>query len=226
VQPFRRFGREHIKDVDYWDGLAECYHQGLTRNVGVSNYGPTLLERAHAHLAAKGVPLSSNQINFSLLYRKKGSQATVDRCLELGVTPLAYYPLAMGVLSGKWDASNLPPDRGLHPYLIGDQGRGIPKGGVQPLVDTLRAVAEQRGCTPAQVSLNWVLCKGAVAIAGASRPEHISSNAGALGWRLDESEVALLEAAADACGFDFEGSGLKTSDSKFVGYGFEKWALD
>ena len=49
------------------DGLAECYHSGIAKNVGVSNYGPTLLERAHEHLAKRGVPLASNQIHLNLL---------------------------------------------------------------------------------------------------------------------------------------------------------------
>ena len=77
-------------------GLARCYHEGLAQNVGVSNYGPTLLRRAHAALAERGVPLASNQIHFNLLYRRQGSLATVEACNELGVACLAYYPLAMG----------------------------------------------------------------------------------------------------------------------------------
>jgi len=226
VQPFRRFGYVDVKDEAYWDGLAECVRLGLARNVGVSNYGPTLLRRAHAHLERLGVPLASNQINFSLLYRAQGSQATVGACAELGVAPLAYYPLAMGVLTARWDASSLPADAGLRAYIVGDPRRGIPPAGAMPLIGALREVAAVRGCTPAQVALNWVMCKGAIPIVGASRPEHVDANLGALGWRLDAAEVALLEAAADACGFEFAGSGLKTSDSKFVGYGFERWTLD
>ena len=74
-------------DAAYW-GLAECYHSGLVKNVGVSNYGPTLLARAHAHLAARGVPLASNQFHYSLLARHRGEQATVDACRALGVALL------------------------------------------------------------------------------------------------------------------------------------------
>jgi pyridoxine 4-dehydrogenase len=78
--------------------------------VGVSNYGPTLLRRCHARLAAQGVPLASNQINYSLLYRGSsddlahgvGPQATVDAGQALGVKTLAYMPLAMGLLTGKY----------------------------------------------------------------------------------------------------------------------------
>jgi pyridoxine 4-dehydrogenase len=101
IQPFARFGKTEVKDEIYWDGLIECYKRGLVKNVGVSNYGPTMLARAQEHLAREGVPLASNQIAFNLLTRRQGSQATVDAGNALGIKTLAYYPLAMGLLTGK-----------------------------------------------------------------------------------------------------------------------------
>lgn len=77
-----------------------------------------------------------------------------------------------------------------------------------------------------QVALNWIICKGAIPIPGASTTKHVDDNLGALGWRLTAAEQAMLEAAADALPFDFQGAGFQTTDSKFVGYGFEKWRLD
>ena len=62
IQPFSGVGVADVKDELYWDGLAECYLSGLVKNVGVSNYGPTLLARAQEHLARRGVPLASNQV--------------------------------------------------------------------------------------------------------------------------------------------------------------------
>jgi pyridoxine 4-dehydrogenase len=84
IQPFAVLGIENRREEEHWDGLAECYHSGLAKNVGVSNYGPTLLKRAHEHLAKRGVPLASNQIHFSLLYRQQGAERTVETCKELG----------------------------------------------------------------------------------------------------------------------------------------------
>ena len=81
------------------------------------------------------------------------------------------------------------------------------------------------GKTPAQVSLNWIICKGAIPIPGASSVMQVRDNAGALGWRLSDDDVALLDAAADVLEFEFRGAGFQTADSKFVGYGFEKWTL-
>ena len=108
IQPLKGLGIEEKKDQMYWDGIAECYHQGLVKNIGVSNYGPRILERAHEALSARGVPIASNQINFSLLYRKSGSEATVDKCKELGIQPIGYFPLANGLLAGKYDAASPP----------------------------------------------------------------------------------------------------------------------
>jgi len=238
IQPFKVFGVENRREEAHWDGLAECYHEGLAANVGVSNYGPTLLARCQEYLAKRGVPLASNQIHLNLLYRRQGALATVKACNELGVACLAYYPLAMGLLTGKLTAASL---RGrtdtrsteLLRYLEGGQGGGfpntagdIPQGGIRTLLIAIEEIAARLGKTPAQVSLNWIICKGAIPISGATSMLHLRDNAGALGWRLTSDDVALLDAAADALTFEFRGSGFQTADSKFVGYGFEKWRLD
>jgi len=234
IQPFSAFGVEDVKDEAYWNGLIECYKRGLVKNVGVSNYGPTLLARAQEHLGKQGVPLASNQIAYNLITRREGSQGTVDAAKKMGIATLAYYPLAMGLLTGK-----LSPDRfrgntdlrsrDLLRYLEGGSGGtagSIPAGGVQPVVRALEKVGAARGKSAAQVALNWIITKGVVPIPGAKSTQQVDDNLGALGWRLSEEEVAALEAAADALPFDFRGSGFQTTDSKFVGYGFEKWRLD
>ena len=108
------------------------------------------------------------------------------------------------------------------PNTAGD----VPAGGVTPLLRVLQQVAQRAGKTPGQVALNWIICKGAIPIPGASSAMQVRENAGALGWRLSDEDVALLDAAADALPFEFRGSGFQTADSKFVGYGFERWKLD
>ena len=157
IQPFSRFGGQDIKDEIYWDGLVECYKRGLVKNVGVSNYGPTLLARAHEHLARQGVPLASNQIAFNLLTRRSGSQATVDAGEQLGVKTLAYYPLAMGLLTGKLSAERLSAksdfrSKDLARYLQGGSGGTagvIPPGGVGPMVQVMPKIAraQNSACT-------------------------------------------------------------------------------
>ena len=238
IQPFKAFGVEKRNEEAHWDGLAECYLSGVAKNVGVSNYGPTLLARCQEHLAKRGVPLASNQIHLNLLYRRQGSLATVEAGKELGVKTLAYYPLAMGLLTGKLTPASLAGkkdvrSRELLRYLQGGTGGGfpntagdIPAGGIRPLLVVLQEVAARVGKTPAQVSLNWIISKGAIPIPGASSVLQVQENAGALGWRLSHEDVALLDAAADSLPFEFRGCGFQTASSKFVGYGFEEWRLD
>jgi len=225
VQPLKSFGLAWPRDSELWEGLADCVELGLARNIGVCNYGPTLLNLACDALKLRKVPLASNQINFSLLYRRQGVMPTIEACKARGVTVLAYWPLAMGLLSG---SSNLsaPGRRGeeLKRYLTG--GGAIPPGGVQPLLDVLHDVASRRGRTCSQVALNWIMCRGAVPIPGACRLERLGEYVGALGWRLTDAEADELEAAAESLPFDFEGAGFRFSSAKFVGYGVERWYLD
>lgn len=235
VQPFRAFGWDKPKDEIYWDGIAECFHRGLVKNVGVCNYGPTLLIRCQEYLAARGVPLVSNQIGYSLIGRHGGAQQTVDKCHQLGIKVLAYYPLAMGLLTGKYkspDSSELAaePLQSLwksKKTKLEERDLKRYAAAMSPLLAVMEAVAKQRNKSLSQVALNYVICKGAIPIPGARSRAQCLDNAGALGWRLNDFEVAMLEAAADNLEFQgFEGAGFKRLSEKFVGYGVEKWSLD
>ena len=228
VQPLKRFGINNEKDKQFWDGLAECYLQGLVKNVGVSNYGPTFVARAQEALGKRGVPLASNQINSSLLYRgpRTGAQATVDACEDLGVKTLAYFPLAMGLLTGKYDdIGNIDNKRS----ILESRDLMSYSASTAPLMAAMRQIGEKKGKTVAQVALNWVISKGAIPVAGARTVRHVKDNLGAMGWRLDPDDISLLEMVADELGggnIDFEGAGFKRSSEKFVGYGVEKWRLE
>jgi len=244
VKPFRVFGfaQESLDEV-YWEGLAQCYHQGLVSNVGVSNYGPTLVTRAYEFLKERGVPLASNQIAYSLLGRGNGAQATVDKCNELGVKVLAAFPFAMGILTGKYNSQSSATVsegtltsltnsrktslelRDLNRYAKGD-GKSVPDGGVAPLLAVMESIAKRRNKTVAQVALNYCICKGTIPIPGARTNAQLSDNLGAMGWRLTPYEIKWLEREADKLGFEFEGAGFKRTSEKFVGYGVEKWSLD
>ena len=245
VKPFRFLGQDEPYDEIYWDGLAECYLRGMVKNVGVCNYGPTLAAKCQEALARRGVPLASNQIAYSLLGRHNGAQETVDKCNELGIKVLAYYPFAMGLLTGKYssnmantavmsetsDASLLQfqktdlEKRDLERYAKGD-GIIVPEGGISPILETMTTIAESRGKTVAQVALNYVISKGAIPIPGCRTISQLRDNFGAMGWRLSETEIAMLESQADRLGFGFDGAGFKRTSEKFVGYGIEKWSLD
>lgn len=240
VQPFRAFGKVVTKDEIYWDGIAECYNRGLIKNVGVCNYGPTLVEKCHDALAKKGVPLASNQISFSLLGRHNGSIETLDKCKKLGVKVLGYYPFAMGLLTGKYSKKSVDKNSDLslslkkktsieradlERYAFGD-GVTIPEGGIQPLLVTMQSIADKRQKTLSQIALNYIISKGVIPIPGCRTVSQLEDNMGAMGWRLSATEIKRLELEGDRLGFGFDGAGFKRTNEKFVGYGIERWDLD
>jgi aryl-alcohol dehydrogenase-like predicted oxidoreductase len=178
--------------IETWmAGLADATEAGLTRAVGVSNYNVEQMRRAHAALAKRGVPLASNQVQYSLLHRQPERNGLLETCRQLCVTLIAYSPLAQGLLTGKYTPDNPPP--GVRGRRVGRQRLAQ----VQPLIGLLREIGQAHGGkAPSQVALNWVICKGAVPIPGAKNAHQAQENAGALGWRLTESEIAALDAAS------------------------------
>lgn len=178
--------------IDAWmDALADAVEAGLVKAVGVSNYNVEQMQRAHAALARRGIPLASNQVEYSLWQRKPETSNLLEVCRQLDVTVIAYSPLAQGLLTGKYTPQNPPPGVRGRRY-----GRSLVK--VQPLVALLREIgAAHGGQTPAQVALNWTICKGAVPIPGAKNARQARDNAGALGWRLNADEVRALDASSD-----------------------------
>ena len=179
--------------IETWvDALGDAVQAGLTRAAGVSNYNAAQTRRAFDVLSKRGILLASNQVKYSLLDRHIERDGTMQVCRELGVTIIAYSPIEMGLLTGKYTAQNPPRGaRGLRynrNYL--DQ--------IQPVIARLRAIgAAHGGKTPAQVALNWTICKGTVPIPGAKNARQAEENIGALGWRLTDDEVAAIDAASE-----------------------------
>ncbi len=175
--------------IETWmEGMSDAYEAGLIRAVGVSNYSVSQMQRGYAALKRRGLLLASNQVHFSLLQRAPERNGLLTACRELGVTLIAYSPLGQGLLTGKYSPENRPPGLGRRRYTR----RRL--AGVQPLVAKLREIGNSHGGkTPAQVALNWVICKGAVPIPGAKNAQQAKQNAQALGWRLTENEVAVLD---------------------------------
>ena len=177
-------------------GLADTVEAGLARAVGVSNYSLEQTERAHAALAQRGLALASNQVHYSLLNRKVESAGLLARCAALGVTLVAYSPLEMGLLSGKYTPDRPPSGARARRYSPAYLAR------IQPLLARLAEMGRAHGeRTPAQVALNWTICKGTLPIPGAKNAEQAQQNAGALGWRLTPDEVAELDQASQALQF-------------------------
>jgi len=177
----------------WMQALADALQAGLTRAVGISNCNTNQMKLAHAILAGRGIPLASNQVEYSLLARRAEHSGLLAACQELNVALIAYRPLGYGLLTGKYREEDLPAV--LH-------GRRITPAylrRITPLIDLLREIANGRGKTLSQVALNWIICKGAIPIPGAKRPSQAAENAGAMGWRLEPGEVAALDQASQAC---------------------------
>jgi aryl-alcohol dehydrogenase-like predicted oxidoreductase len=173
------------------EGLAECVKSGMTRTVGVSNYGQSRMLAAYSSLARHGVALASNQVHYSLLRRDVEKNGTLARCKELGIRLIAYSPIEKGLLAGKYSAQNPPPGSRARNYA-----GLLPK--IQPLLKLMTEIGQDHGGkSHAQIALNWVICKGALPIPGAKNAAQAQENAGALGWRLTDEEVARLDAVSD-----------------------------
>ncbi len=170
------------------DALAAVRQEGLVAAVGVSNYSAREMEKIHAALGRSGVPLASNQIEFSLLRRRPETGGLLAACKRLGVVPLAYSPIGQGRLTGKYSASNPPPGK----RNFSDH----PMEQVDPVVAELRRIGEAHDRTPSQVALRWLIEAGAVPIPGAKNADQAEQNAGALGWELSPEEVAALDSVA------------------------------
>ncbi len=84
------------------NAMADLVEAGKIRSVGVSNFNPARMRRAHAALAKRGLPLAVNQVRYSLLNREIETNGVLETARELGVTIVAYTPLARGLLSGKY----------------------------------------------------------------------------------------------------------------------------
>ena len=169
--------------------LAAPYRAGLVKAVGVSNYSEGEMRAIHGALAAEGIPLATNQVEYSLLRTMPETSGLLHACRDLRVTLLAYSPLAMGRLTGKYGVANPPPGK--------RNFSAFPMAEIEPVVAELRRIgAAHGGKSPAQVALNWVMCKGAVPIPGAKNASQAEQNAGALGWALVADEVTALDRVA------------------------------
>lgn len=175
--------------------MADAVAAGKVRAVGVSNYSAEQLRQAHAVLAARGIPLASNQVQYSLLHRRPESDGVLDACRDLGVTLVAYQPLASGALTGKYRAGDHP--RGIRRFAKQFRGRGL--ADVAPVSELLREIGERYGKSPAQVALRWLVENPLVLpIPGAKNAAQATDNAGALTFRLTPDEVNALDAATRA----------------------------
>ena len=179
--------------IETWmQAMAEAVQEGLIKAVGVSNYNREQMQRAFDALSKEGVMLASNQVEYSLLDRHIETDGLIQASSDLGVRLIAYSPLASGVLTGKYTTEN--PVQGIR----ANRYNKATLEKVDPLIRLLNRIGgAHEGKTPAQVALNWVICKGLMPIPGVKTLSQAQANVGGMGWRLSEQEVQRLDEVSD-----------------------------
>jgi len=176
------------------DALAETVKAGKVRRVGVSNYGADQMKRAHDRLASHGVSLASNQVEYSLLQGAPETNGVLEACRDLGVTLIAYSPIAKGLLTGKYGPGGDRPSGLVRRIGRAFGAQNLKK--IEPVLNILREIGEAHNKQPAQVALNWLITqRSTFPIPGAKNELQARQNAGALGWGMIGEEAEKLQLA-------------------------------
>jgi aryl-alcohol dehydrogenase-like predicted oxidoreductase len=186
-QPFGFSSSEAEMDV-----MADLVQSGKIRSVGVSNFNVEQMRRAHKTLHKRGLPLAVNQVQYSLLDRSIEKNGILDTARELGITIIAYTPLASGLLTGKYhkDPELLQKKSW---FWRGRLQRGVDK--TRSLVMALEEIGFKYKVTSAQIALNWVINSHGetiVTIPGVTKVHQAQESAGAMKFKLSDDEMARL----------------------------------
>jgi len=176
--------------------LAGLVRSGKIRYVGVSNFGARRMREAHRRLAEEGLPLVANQVPFNLLNRKIETNGVLEAARELGISIIAYSPLAQGVLSGRFheNPGRLKDLSGMRKYRGFYRKESLRKS--RPAIEALREIGARHEATPAQAALNWLMNfygEAVVVIPGATRTAQAASNAAAMTFVLSRDELDHLD---------------------------------
>lgn len=171
--------------------LDELVAAGKVREVGCSNFSLEQLAEADAVRTAPGARFASVQNEFSMLERDQAP--VVAACEQQGRAFLPYYPLANGMLTGKYRAGRQPPPGtritggGRYAPILNDENLAV--------VERIADFAEARGAGVLDAAFAWLLSHAAIAsvIAGATKPHQVVSNAAASDWRLSPEDRAELD---------------------------------
>lgn len=165
--------------------LHELVEAGTVRFVGSSNFSPAQIEEAESVARKRGLTrFVSAQNQYNLLHREPETEL-LPTCERLGIGVLPWYPLARGLLTGKYGRGERVEGR--------LAGQGIPREQLDR-VDALRGYAEERCLSLLDVAIGWLAAMPAVAsvIAGATKPEQVRANVHAVSWEPTEADLAAL----------------------------------
>jgi len=175
--------------------MAELFNRKLIKSIGVSNFSAAKMENSWNVLQQFGIPLASNQVKYSLLDRRIESNGVMDVAKMLGITIIAYSPLAQGLVTGKFhDNPGLLKNIGFRKYTPLFKPEGLEKS--RPVINLVKELAIKYNVTPSQVALNWLIQFNGdtvVAIPGATKEIHVKENCGAMSFRLSHEDMVRLD---------------------------------
>lgn len=177
------------------DAMAKLVQAQKIRYVGVSNFSASKMRSAWEALQKHGIQLVSNQVRYNLLDRKIESNGIMETAKELGISIIAYSPLAQGLVTGKFhDNPELLKNLGMRKFSSSFKPAGMEKS--RPLVKTIQELGIKYGVSTSQIALNWLITnhgETVVAIPGATKESHARENTGAMNFSLSAEDLALLD---------------------------------
>ena len=176
--------------------LAELVTEGKIREFGCSNFDAAMLSDARAAVVGNAPGFASVQNQYNVLHREP-EDAVLPDCERAGMAFLPYFPLASGLLSGKYRAGEAPPE-GTRLAAMGQAASSQLSDARLAQVAALEALAQGEGHTVLELSIAWLLSRPAVAsvIAGATKPEQVTANVAAGGWKPSSETLAQVDIIA------------------------------
>lgn len=175
--------------------MAELFDRKLIKSIGVSNFSAQKMKNSWETLDKKEIPLASNQVLYNLLNRKIESNGVMEMAKKLGVSIIAYSPLAQGLVTGKFhDNPELLKNSGARKYYSLYKPKGLEKS--RPVVMLVKELALKYNVTPSQIALNWLINFNGdtvVAIPGATKEIQAKENVGAMSFRLSDEDMSKLD---------------------------------
>lgn len=177
--------------ADTLGALDDAVKAGKVREIGCSNFSAEQLREAEGAVRPGGARFVSVQNEYSLMHREP-EEGVLAECERLDVAFIPYFPLASGLLTGKYRLGR-PMPQGTR-LTEGRFSSQLSEANLRK-VEALAAFAEACGHTLLELAFSWLLARPAVVsvIAGATKPEQVKANAGAAGWRLSAEEMAEVD---------------------------------
>jgi aryl-alcohol dehydrogenase-like predicted oxidoreductase len=199
--------QQHVFDPDVpieetQGALAELVAAGKVREIGSSNFSAAQIDAAETLSDDKAWPrFVSVQNRFSLLDREALADV-IPECARRGIAFLPFFPLGSGMLTGKYRAGEAFPEGTRLASMPAKRAESFASDRNHRLVEALDAVATERGHTLLELAFAWLAAQPAIAsvIAGATSPEQVAANVGAVDWQLSAADLAAVDAALGAVG--------------------------